>query len=529
VNEIAAVDQIGFPILSALVVLPLVVLVVLAFLRDQRTLRPVALAGAVIELVLALALVARFRTGGAEFQFSERLPWIDEIGVSYHLAVDGVSVLFLPLTALLVVLVMLTSWSTVRHQPKAYLMTILAFEAVAIGVFAAVDLILFFVFWELLLIPTGILIKLWGTGADRTRAALKYVLYMLMGSAALLLGFILLGVNHRDTLGPGGELSFDLLALLNDTVPTGTQTAVFLLLTFAFALKAPMFPFHSWMPSALLDGPIGIAVFLAGLKMGVYGFLRFVLPLVPDAFAAWSWMIAVLGVVAILFGALVALVEPNLRRLLAFASVSHVGMAMLGLASLNVQGVQGALFLVVSLGITSSAMLLAAGFIHHRVGSTDIASLGGLAQRAPALAVFALIACLSAIALPGTTGFPGEFLVLLGAFRTHSWLAAIAVLTVVLTAAYVLVFYERAFNGPVTSPVVNAIKDLGPREAVAALVMGLAIITFGFFPGPVLETSRGSVTVLVDRLNPPAGEQPDEPASEPADARANEPARLGGD
>ena len=506
-NEISAADQIGFPILSTLVVLPLVVLVGLAFLRDQRTVRPVALAGALIELALSLALVARFRTGGADFQFAEQLPWIDAIGLSYHLAVDGVSILFLPLTALLVVLVMLTSWSTVRHQPKAYLMTILGFEAVAIGVFAAVDLILFFVFWELLLIPTFILVKVWGTGAHRTRAALKYVLTMLLGSAGLLVGFILLGVNHRDAPGSGGELSFDLLALMDVSVPTGTQTTVFFLLAFAFALKAPMFPLHAWMPAALLDGPIGMAVFLAGLKMGVYGFLRFVMPLVPDAFSTWSWLIAVLGVVAILFGALVALVEPNLRRLLAFASVSHVGMAMLGLASLNAQGVQGALFLIVSLGLSSSAMLMVAGFIHHRVGSTDIAALGGLAQRAPVLAVFSLVACLSAIALPGTAGFPGEFLVLLGAFRAQAWLAAIAVLTVILTASYVLVFYERAFHGPVTSPVVDAVNDLRPREAVAALVAGLAIIAFGFFPGPMLETSKGSVDVLVERLDPRSGEQ----------------------
>ncbi len=268
-----------------------------------------------------------------------------------------------------------------------------------------------------------------------------------------------------------------------------------------------MFPFHSWMPAALLDGPIGMAVFLAGLKMGVYGFLRFVMPLVPDAFATWSWLIAVLGVVAILFGALVALAEPDIRRLQAFASVSHVGLAMLGLASLDVQGVQGALFLVVSLGVTSTGMLLAAGFIHHRVGSTDIAALGGLAQRAPALATFSLVACLSAIALPGTIGFPGEFLVLLGAFRADAWLAGFALLTVILSASYVLVFYERAFHGPVTSPVVDAVKDLRPPEAIAALVTGLVICALGFFPGALLETSEESVHVLVERLDPPADER----------------------
>ncbi len=504
-NEVASIDQIGFPVLTTLLVLPLLVMVALALVRDQRALRPVALAGALLELVLSLALLTRFRRGGADFQFAEQVPWVESVGLSYHLAVDGISILFLPLTALLVVLVMLASWSTIGHQPKAYLMTVLGFESVAIGVFSAVDLILFFVFWELLLIPTFILVKVWGTGADRTRAALKYVLYMLTGSAALLLGFILLGVAYRDSATSGGELSFDLLQLVNVSIPVSTQTTVFFLMAFAFALKAPLFPFHSWMPLALLDGPIGMAVFLAGLKMGVYGFLRFVMPLAPDAFAAWSWLLALLGIVAILFGALVALVEPNLRRLQAFAGVSHVGMAMLGLATLNVHGVQGALFLLLSLGVTSTGMLLAAGFIQSRVGSTDLASLGGLAQRAPALALFALVASLSAVALPGTVGFPGEFLVLLGAFRAYSWVAAAAVLTVVLSAACVLIFYERAFLGPVTSPAVHAVKDLRPPEVVAAVVTAVAIVAFGFFPGMVLDTSTGSVDVLVERLSSRGG------------------------
>lgn len=501
VDEIAAVDQIGFPILSTMVALPLVTMAVLAVLRDRRALWPVALAGAVLELVLSLVLVAGFRTGGAEFQYGERLPWVEDMGLSYHLAVDGVSVLFLPLTALLVVLVILTSWSSIRHQPGAYLMAILGFEAVAIGVFAAVDLILFFVFWELMLVPTYILIKGWGGGADRSGAALRYVLYMLAGSGALLLGFILLGVAHRDAPGSGGEVSFDLLVLMGTAAPPGTQTAVFFLLALAFALKAPMFPFHSWMPAAMLDGPIGMAVLLAGLKMGVYGFLRFVMPLVPDAFAEWSRLIGILGVVAILVGALLALAEPDLRRLVAFAAVSHVGLAMLGLASLDVAGVQGALFLVISLGVTSTAMLLVAGFVQHRVGSTDIAALGGLAQRAPALATFALVACLGAIALPGTVGFPGEFLVLQGAFRVDPWLAGLAVLTVVLSASYVLVFYERAFHGPVRGPGVGAVKDLRPPEAVAALVTGVAIVAFGFLPGVLLDTSEEAVQVLVERLD----------------------------
>ena len=366
--------------------------------------------------------------------------------------------------------------------------------------FCSVDLIVFFVFWELVLIPTYVLMRIWGSGPNRARTARRYVLNMLTGSACLLAGFILLALNHRDSTG---TLSFDLLILMQQDLPAGRETLVFFLLAFAFALKAPLFPFHSWMPSALLDGPIGMAVFLSGLKFGVFGFLRFVMPLTPDAFVTWRWLVAGFGLASILFGALVALAEPNMRRLQAFASVSHVGLAMVGLASLTVQGVQGALFLILSLGVTSTGMLLAAGFVHQRMGSTDIASLGGLAQRAPVLALFAFVAGLSAIALPGTIGFPGEFLVLVGAFEASGWMAAGAVVTVVVSAAYVLVYYQRAFNGPVANPMVEAVADLRPTEAIAGFAVGALILAFGFFPGAMLEFTKVSVDVVVERLAQP--------------------------
>ncbi|MBA3309877.1 MAG: NADH-quinone oxidoreductase subunit M [Nocardioidaceae bacterium] len=501
-NEITAAEQVGFPILSTLVFLPTAIMVVLVFIRNELALRRVALTGAVVVLALSLVLTATFRRGVTDFQFVEQLPWVESMGLSYHLAVDGVSILFVPLTALLVVIVMLSSWTSVRHQPKAYLMALLAFETAAIGVFTSVDLILFFVFWELILIPTYVLTKVWGDGPQRGHAALRYVLSMLLGSAALLVGFILLGVSYRSTAGSGGALSFDLLVLMDATVSPGTQSAVFFLLAFAFALKAPLFPLHAWMPAILQQGPIGMAVLLGGLKMGVFGFLRFVMPLVPDAFAKWSWLIAGLGVAAVLYGALIALVQPDLRRLIAFASISHVGLAMLGLSSLNAAGLQGTLFLLVNLGLVSTAMLLVAGFVHQRVGSTDLSSLGGLAQRAPALTTFALLASLGALALPGTSGFPGEFLILLGAFRAHGWLATIAVFTVILSAAYVLVFFERGFHGRVRSTIVAATVDLRPREAVSVCILGVAIVGFGFFPAALLDYSSASVDDLVNRLNP---------------------------
>ncbi len=500
-NEISAAEQVGFPILSTLVFLPVLTMVALAFVRSDRALRRVALAGALVVLFLSLVLTALFRRDVSDFQFGEQLPWVEAIGVSYHLAVDGVSVLFVPLTALLVVVVMLTSWTSVRHQPKAYLIAVLAFETAAIGVFTSVDLILFFVFWELMLIPTYVVIKIWGTGSQRGRAALRYVLAMLLGSSALLVGFVLLGVDYRSSEGSDGALSFDLLELMSSPAGPGTQTTVFFLLGFAFALKAPMFPFHGWLAGTLVEGPIGMAMFLAGLKMGVFGFLRFVLPLAPDAFAQWSWLVALLGVVAVLYGALIALVQQDLRRLVAFASISHVGLAMLGLSTLNAQGLQGALFLIDNLALVSTGMLLAAGYIHLRFGSTDLSALGGLAGRMPLLTTFTLVVSLGAIALPGTSGFPGEFLVLLGAFRAHGWLAMVAVVTVILAAAYVLVSIERAFHGRVRGTVAAAVQDLRPREAVPAAIIGVLIITVGFFPGAVLDYSSASVDDLVHRLD----------------------------
>jgi len=501
VNEITADEQIGFPILSTLVFLPTVTLIALGFLRNDRAARRVAMAGALAVLGLSLVLAGQFRRGDTDFQFAEQLPWVEAVGISYHLAVDGVSVLFVPLTALLIVVVMLSSGTSVRHQPRAYLMAVLAFETAAIGVFTAVDLILFFVFFEIMLIPTYVLIKVWGGGSQRGRAAQRYVLTMLLGSAALLIGFILLGVSYRSAAGSDGALSFDLLVLMDSPAPRGTQTAAFFLLAFAFALKAPMFPLHGWMPAALMEGPIGMAVLLVGLKMGVFGFLRFVLPLTPDAFASWSWLVALLGVAAVLYGALIALVQFDLRRLIAFASISHVGLAMLGLSSLNAQGVQGAVFLLVNLGLVSTAMLLAAGFIQQRVGSTDVAALGGLAQRTPALATFLFVASLGAVGLPGTSGFPGEFLILLGAFSAHGWLAAIAVTTVILAAAYVLMFFQRSVHGRIRSTVVEAAQDLRSREALTATVLGVSIIVLGFFPAAVLDYSSASVDDLVTRLD----------------------------
>jgi NADH-quinone oxidoreductase subunit M len=493
----------GFSLLVLLMLWPLVVAFCLVPLRDIRLIHRVALIGALVELGMSIALFARFAAAPtAGFQFREQLPWIDAIGASIHVGVDGLSAPFLPLTALLTVIAVAQARTTVAHHQKPYLISVLAFSTASAGIFTALDLALFFVFWELMLVPTFVLIKLWGTGPGRGHAATKYVLAMLMGSVTLLAALVLLSVNHRDVTG---SLSFDYLALLEVQVPAGLGTVVFFLMAFSFMLKAPLFPLHSWLPPALQEGPIGLGILLAGLKVGVYGFLRFIMPLTSDAFMEWRWLIAVLAIIAILYGGLAALAQPDLRRLIAFAGVSHVGLALLGLSSGNSDGVSGAVFLLANLGLTSAGLLLVAGFIHQRLGSTDVAALGGLSVRAPALAAFALVFVFAEAALPGTSGFPGEFLALLGAFREFGPPSLIALAIVLLAAGYSLIWLQRALYGPVTREPVNHIVDLRPREATLAFVVAAAIVLLGIFPSLILDPAEASIAQLVERLTLSAG------------------------
>jgi len=496
-NEVSAAQQIGFPILSALIFLPLIWAILLNLIRDDHWLRLTALIGAGLELLLAVVMVLNFTPGVSDIQFAERIEWMAAVGVGYHLGVDGISVLFIPLTAFLALMVMLFSWNAVRFRPRTYLTALLVLEATTIGIFASLDLVLFFVFWELILVPSFLLIRLWGIGPQREYAALKYALYMLAGSMPLLMGIVLLGINHHDATG---SLSFDLPMLLAVPVALEMQTLIFFLLAFGFAVKGPVFPFHTWLPTALMEGPVGMSVMLVGLKLGIYGSLRFAIPLLPEAAREWAWLMLVLGVIAILYGALIALVQRNLRRLLAFASVGHVGLAILGLFSLTVQGLQGALMLMLNLGIATTGLLFLTGFLHSRTGSSELAALGGIGRHVPLLATFFFIIGLAFIGVPGTSGFPGEFLILLGAFNAHWALAAVAVLGVILNAAVFLFFYERAFLGPVLRDAVRNLRDLRPRELVVAAVMGVLVLLIGLFPDPILTMTSGSVQAVVERV-----------------------------
>jgi len=507
-KEILAAEQIGFPVLSALIFLPIVVAIVLQFLRSEAAQRQAVLIGAGLELALALFVTVKFIPGTADIQFAEHSTWMSDLGASFHFGVDGISVLFLPLTALVILMALVFSPPGGRSFGRFYLTCIMVFEAINMGIFASLDLLSFFVFWELALIPSYFLIKLWGLGPQRHYAAIKYVLYMLVGSSPLLIAIILLNSNYNEAAAAGLAVAghgFDYVALLGVAVKPEVQTLIFFLMVIGFAVKGPVPPFHTWMPTVLMEGPIGMAIFLVGLKLGVYGMLRFVIPLLPEASQEWYWLMAWLGVASVLYGGLIALVQPNLRRLMAFASVSHVGLIVLGLFSLNVQSMQGGLVLMLHLGLCSTALMFLTGALLRRTGSTDLSAFGGLSRHVPRLAVAFFIIGLAAIGVPGTSGFVGEFLILLGAFRTDWQLASVAVLGVILSAGYFLWYYERAFFGPVTNRAVTSMPDLNASESWIVGAVAVLILAIGLYPAPVLNVSGASIAALVQRIDASAG------------------------
>ncbi len=501
-EPLSTADPIDFPILSALILLPLVWALVLPFLREARTARVVALAGASLELVLALIVLTALRPEDAGMQLVERAVWIPSLNVHYLLGIDGIAALFPPLTALLFCGVILASWTSIQTMPRLYFALLLALESFTMGVFCALDLVLFFLFWELTLVPIYFLISLWGIGPERRFAATKYTLFMLAGGIPLLFAILLLGLHHASAVGapvPGG-LSFDYLILLEQPLPASWQTTVFLLLFFGFAVKAPLFPFHTWLPTVLREGPVALSAVLVGLKLGAFGILRFALPLAPTAAREYFWLMAALGGFGALYGALVALQQSNLRKLLAFSSVSHVGLVIVSLAAMNVQGLQGAIFQLVNFGVIASGLMLLAGFLHHRLGTTDLASLGGLAKPLPLLAAFFLLLGMASIGLPGTNGFVAELLILLGILQASPILAFVALGGVILSAAYVLGFYQRAFLGPVTNPDLASTIDLRPRELLVAGVLGALVLAGGFFPHWVQNVTASAANAWVARF-----------------------------
>lgn len=492
----------GFPLISLmLLTLPFGALLIW-LVPDPSRARWIALGTALVDLVLALMVVARFDPAQSGFQLVEQAAWIPTLNVHYLVGVDGISVLFLPLTVLLFIGVIAASWTGTRSLPRLYYMLLLLLESATLGIFCALDLMLFFLFWELTLIPLYFLISLWGLGPNRRYAAVKYTLFMLTGGVPLLFGFLLLAFNYADFSGAGipAGLIWDYRELLNTPLSQGIETTVFVLLLLGFAVKTPVFPVHTWLPVVGMEGPASVAALMTGLKLGAFGLIRFAVPLAPGAAVELHWLLAGLGVIGILYGALAAMAQTNLRRMLAYASISHVGLVLLGIASFSLQGVQGALFQLLNFTLVAGGLFLLTGFLHQRLGSTDFISLGGAGRSMPLLAAFFFLFAMASLGVPGTSGFPAEFLILMSTLKSHTGAGLAALFAMVLGAAYVLHSYRRTFYGPVTNNVVAEALDLRRRELVVAAVFTALILLAGLYPALVLDQTREASTLWVERL-----------------------------
>jgi len=482
----------GLPLISLMIMTLPVGAALIWLVPNERYARGIALATVVVDLVLALLILAVFDPAQPGFQLVEKIDWIPSLNIHYQLGVDGISVLFLPLSTLLFNGIILASWNNVRRLPRLYYTLLMILESATLGIFCALDTMLFFFFWELTLVPVYFLISLWGIGPHRRYAAVKYTLFMMAGGVPLLFGFLILAFDQAAVSGAGvpAGLVFDFTMLLEQTLPVEMQGLVFFLLLLGFAVKIPVFPFHTWLPTVAMEGPVSIAAIMTGLKLGVYGLIRFVVPLAPQAALEYHWVLAGLGVIGLLYGALAALAQTNLRRMLAFASLSHVGLVVLGISSFSVYGIQGAIFQLLNFSIVASGIFLLAGFLHQRVGSSDIISLSGVAKTMPLLAAFFFFFGLASMGVPGTSGFPAELLLILSALSSHTGAGLAALFTIILGAGYFLGIYRRTFLGPVRSIVIAEALDLRRRELLLVLVLTALVLVLGLWPGGVLDITR---------------------------------------
>jgi len=495
----------SFPILTAIVFLPLAAAVVVLLVgrdgeRDARV-RQVALVASLATFALTLWLWAAFDPPAAapEYQFVERREWIPAFGIAYHVGVDGISLLLIVLTGFLTPLALLSSWGSVKKKVAAFSFFMLALEAAMLGVFVAVDLFLFYVFWDAMLIPMYFLIGIWGYDR-RIYAAIKFILYTMAGSVLMLVAILGLAYLHG---AQTGAPSFNLLDLYGLDLTPRTETWFFLAFAVAFAIKVPLFPFHTWLPDAHVEAPTAGSVILAGvlLKMGTYGLVRFAFPLFPEAAVAFAPYLAGLAVVGIVYGALVAMVQPDLKKLVAYSSVSHLGFVVLGICALNPQGVQGAVYQMLNHGVSTGALFLIVGMLSDRRHTRLISEFGGLKQVMPRLTAAFMVITLSSIALPGLNGFVGEFLILMGAFLWSPRFAAIATVGVILSAVYMLWMFQRVNFGPVTNEKNRQLADLTWREGWVLVPTIAMAILMGVLPGPFLNAMAPSVDRMIERVD----------------------------
>jgi NADH-quinone oxidoreductase subunit M len=460
-----------------------------------RAVRRWAATIAVVEMLFSIPLWWRYVPGVPGFQFVENVPWIPALGAHYHLGVDGVSVLLVLLTTVLTAVALIGAFSAVDKRQKEFYALLLLLESGMIGTFLSLDLLLFYVFWEVMLIPMYLLIGVWG-GPRRIYAAIKFFLYTMAGSVLMLAAILWLYFHHKARTGVA---TFDLEAFYQLPLDPAVQVWLFLAFAVAFAIKVPMFPFHTWLPDAHVEAPTAGSVILAAvlLKMGTYGFVRFAIPMFPNASAEFAPWIAGLAIVGIIYGALVAMVQPDLKKLVAYSSVSHLGFCMLGLYAMNAQGFSGAMLQMINHGISTGALFLLVGVVYERRHTRLIADFGGLWKPIPVFASVFLVVTLSSIGLPGTNGFVGEFLVLLGAFRTNTWWAVLAATGVILSAVYMLWMFQRVVFGPVTHEENRQLSDLTGRERLVFAPLLLLIFWIGFYPQPFIDRMQPSLDAVL--------------------------------
>ncbi len=486
----------GFPLLSLLTFLPLVGAVIIMCVRGEERVvaqnaRWAALWTSLLVLGLSLILWFRFDRGSADFQFVESVSWLPEFGIGYHMGVDGISVLFVLLSTVLTPICILASWESIENRVREYMVAFLILETMMVGMFAAMDFVVFYIFFEGVLIPMFLIIGVWG-GPRRVYASFKFFLYTLLGSVLMLLAIIYLWYNAGTT---------DIPALMQHAVPRAAQTWIFLAFFASFAVKVPMWPVHTWLPDAHVEAPTAGSVILAGvlLKMGAYGFLRFSLPLLPAASADFAPLIYVLSIVAVVYTSLVALAQEDMKKLIAYSSVAHMGIVTLGIFTFNQQGLSGAIFTMLSHGVVSGALFLCVGVLYDRVHSRDILRYGGVAKIMPAYAVVFMLFTMASVALPGTAGFVGEFLVIFAAWKVNPWVAFGAALGMILGAAYMLYLYRRVIFGRITRDDLHALLDLSPREMAVFAPLVVLTLWMGIYPQSFLSFFEASVAALVSR------------------------------
>ena len=505
----------NWPILSVITYIPVLgAIAIMIFMRRDNTIRWFANLVVVVDFIVSLRLIPGFVKDRYAIQFVEKMPWIDSLGVQYFFGVDGISILLVLLTTFLGIWAVLSSWTAIQERVKEYYVFMLLLQAGMLGVFFSLDFILFYVFWEIMLVPMYFLIGVWG-GERKLYAAIKFFLFTLAGSVLMLLAIISLYLLHYRATG---EHSFEVLKLYNLDLPLHIQRWLFLAFFVAFAIKVPMFPFHPWLPDAHVEAPTAGSVILAGvlLKMGTYGFVRFSLPLFPEATMYFMPYLIMLAIVGIIYGALTAMMQPDMKKLVAYSSVSHLGFVMLGVFALNQQGVQGGILQMINHGLSTGALFLLVGLIYERRHTRMIKDFGGLSKRMPIYAMLFMIITLSSIGLPGLNGFIGEFTILIGAFKAlwmtdvvfnapiSTLMVLLATSGIVLGAAYMLWMYQRVMFGKLDNPDNENLKDLNLREITTLVPIIVVCFWIGLYPKPFLEFMDEAVMHTVKIANPKA-------------------------